>query len=212
VVAKECDLPSFRVEAVDEAVWNWVCSLLNDPDTLAESLEAYQQQRRSAQAQQYERLDVIAGILEQQRTQLTRLLDLYIAGEFPKEILAERKSHLEKSIHDLEAERMSLSGRLNASALTGDRIKMIEAFANNVSKRPERAYDEFASRRNIIEELDVRATLETQGGLLICSAECILGEEVLSIAHSSSPTTDWPVCKTGRWCSGLSASGATARW
>jgi hypothetical protein len=34
----------------------------------------------------------------------------------------------------------------------------------------------FASRRNIIEELDVRATLETQDGLPICSAECILGE------------------------------------
>jgi site-specific DNA recombinase len=212
VVAKECDLPSFRVEAVDEAIWNWVCSLLNDPGTLAESLEAYQQQRRSAQAQQYERLEVIAGILEQQRTQLTRLLDLNIAGEFPKEILAERKSHLEKSIQDLEAERRSLTGRLNASSLTGDRIKMIEAFANNVSKRLEHAYDDFASRRNIIEELEVRATLEVQDGLPICSAECILGEEVLSIAHSSSPTTDWPVCKTGRWCSGLSASGATARW
>ncbi len=38
-----CNLPSFRVDVVDELVWNWVKDLLTKPGVLENGLAEYQE-------------------------------------------------------------------------------------------------------------------------------------------------------------------------
>ncbi len=46
--AYKCESPYFRTEGVDEAVWEWVKTLLVDKDALVQGLEALQEQRALA--------------------------------------------------------------------------------------------------------------------------------------------------------------------
>ena len=47
---------------------------------------------------------------------LERALDLYLAGDFPKEMLIDRQARLEKTISGLEHERAGLAAHLKRAS------------------------------------------------------------------------------------------------
>jgi hypothetical protein len=51
----------------------------------------------------YDRLAIIDQQAEDHQRQLNKLLDLYLNGDFPKDMLQERKSRLEETIIKLES-------------------------------------------------------------------------------------------------------------
>jgi hypothetical protein len=75
---------------------------------IAISLQA---ERERENAPLRERLKVTEDLLADNRTQLKRLLDLYLAGNFPKEMLVESKTRLETTMEALEKERAGLTAR-----------------------------------------------------------------------------------------------------
>ena len=46
LVGKTCKLPGFRADHVDRVVWDWVRSLVTDPEALAEGLRAREAERK----------------------------------------------------------------------------------------------------------------------------------------------------------------------
>ena len=56
----------------------------------------------------------IEGLLIEKRESLKRLLDLYLSGEFHKEMLIEKKTDLERIIAELEKERAGLIASMEA--------------------------------------------------------------------------------------------------
>ena len=95
--------------------------------------------------------------------ELEKLLDLYLAGDFDKEMLTERKTRLEATITALEEERTDLTIQLEAVTLTDEQIATITDFAREVSGGLEIADQDFDARRKIIDLLDVRVTLAQEG-------------------------------------------------
>jgi len=51
--------------------------------------------------------------LDDNQGQLTRLLDLYLAGDFVREVLTERRTRLEENISNLRKEHSDISSHLN---------------------------------------------------------------------------------------------------
>ncbi len=75
IIGQECDIPNFKANHVDAAVWSWVKSFLSDPVALQDGLNAYQAEREQENAPLQERLKVVEDLLTDNRAQLKRLLD-----------------------------------------------------------------------------------------------------------------------------------------
>ena len=154
-----CNLPQFRVEDVDSITWEWVKSFLIDPKALSNGLIAYQEERAIDVAQTEERIEVINDLIDDNQAQLNRLIDLYLAGEFSKEFLIDRKKRFETTIESLEAEKNNLYAFLETRILTQDQISNIKLFAAEIGKGIESADNDFEKRRRMIELLNVQAFL-----------------------------------------------------
>lgn len=103
----------FRVEQVDEVIWNWIRSLLPEPETLQEGLIAQREKLDRGNAPIRERLEVVDDLLDDNRRQLERLVDLYLTSDFPKDVLMDRKDHLESTIRHLRRSGPSCSSDWN---------------------------------------------------------------------------------------------------
>ena len=178
---KDCDAPSFRVDQVDAAVWKWVRDLLLTPEALRQNLEEQQAEQERANQPLRDRLAVIDDLLTDNRKQLERLLDLYLSGDFDKEMLTERKAKLETTIAALEKEQSDLVMTLEAQTLTDDQIMTIEDFAKEVAEGLVKAEENFEVRRQIIDLLDVRVTLAIEEGQKVAYVRCLVDEAGLSI-------------------------------
>jgi hypothetical protein len=108
--------------------------MLTDPALLTESLELYQSEHEDESAPMRARVQVIDGLLAENQSQLIRLIDLYISGDFPKEMLIDIKTRLETNIRALENERASILGHIERKAPTPDQIQDLYDFANAAAK------------------------------------------------------------------------------
>jgi site-specific DNA recombinase len=178
--AHQCDAPSFRADQIDAMVWGWIKSFLSDPATLAKGLDEYQAEREKENEPVKARLLMVASLYESNEAQLKRLLDLYLKGDFPKEMLVERKTRLEATMLNLAKEKASLMAYLLERMPTGEQIQSIQDFAANIAKGLEAAETDFQTKRSIIEALDVQATLAAEDGRKVVYARCILGEDNLN--------------------------------
>jgi hypothetical protein len=75
------------------------------------------------------------------------VLDLYLSGDFDREMLMERKTRLKTMIDDLEREQAELTVRLEAQALTDERIEGIMARMAKMRKGLEKAEGDFKKQR-----------------------------------------------------------------
>ena len=103
---------------------------------------------------------------------------MYLSGDFPREMLTERKSRPENTIEALEQERRALAAPLEERTLTDEDAQSLEDFAREV----QRAFavlddDDFKARRAMVERLDLRVTLATEDGQKVAYVSSpVLGE------------------------------------
>jgi hypothetical protein len=180
-LTRECDLPGFRVDQVDEAAWQWVKSFLTNPQALEQGLWEVQRGREKENTLIQDRLAVVDDLLADNRSQLERLLELYLSGEFQKDVLTERKARLEETNSTLENERVGLVASLETRVLSVEQIHTTQELAAKVCRNLHAADDDFDAKRQIIEELDVQATLVVESGERVVYARCILGEQVFGV-------------------------------
>ncbi len=156
---RNCDAPLFRVDQVDAGAWAWVKELLTEPEAFARGLRKYRQMREEEDEPVRTRLAVVDDLLADNRLQLGRLLDLYLTGDFTKEMLTDRKSRLEKTILALEKERVDLVAQLDAGMLTDAQVQDVKDFMAKVAPGIAMADADFDIRRGVIEALNVVAKL-----------------------------------------------------
>jgi site-specific DNA recombinase len=184
--AQPCKAERFRADRVDHLVWAWVKSFLTNPATLAQGLNEYQAERKKVNAPLLERLRAVDNLLAGNKAQLRRLLDLYLAGDFPKEMLTERKARLEVTIEAFQKERDNLAATVEAQTVTQEQMQTLQDFAADVAEGLEAAEADFQTRRCIIEALDVQATLAVEDGQKVVYVRCVLGKKLLPIDHHRS--------------------------
>ena len=185
-VLGKCEAKSFKADVVDNAVWEWVKSVLTNPAVLAEGLRADQEKRETTNKPLRDRLAVVDNLLADNRRQLERLLDLYLSGDFDKEMLIERKTRLEATIEALEGERAGLAARLEAQTLTTEEVESIREFAAKVASGLDAAGDAFEARRATLEMLDVHVALTMEGGDQVAYVRCLSYNSELSIMPRTS--------------------------
>jgi site-specific DNA recombinase len=178
---QRCNQRSFRADRVDGVVWNWITGLLTDPEALRQGLEAEQTEREKKTQPLRDRLEVIDDLRTSHQAQLEKLLDLYLSGDFAKEVLTERKAQLEKTIAGLADERTELLAHLEARTLSDEQIASVEAFARELAPGLEAAKEDFDTRRRVVELLDVHVTLVEEQGRQVVYVRCLVKEAELWI-------------------------------
>jgi len=180
LTARRCDLPAFRVDSVDMAVWNWVEDILGTPGFIRQSLLEAQEASEELNQSLYDRLHTVEHLIEQNQEKLNRLLDLYLAGDFDREILVEKQTQIQQIISDLEKEKGDILINLEEIVITDEQIINIEAVAQEIRSKLNGKRD-FASKRKIIEMMNVSGTLAVENGEKVIYIQCILGEDRLSV-------------------------------
>jgi hypothetical protein len=122
--------------------------------------------------------------LADNKAQLTRLLDLYLSGNLPMEMLTECKVKLETTINALEKERNALSTQINVNRLDDKQIRSIKEFALSVVKDLELVESDFDTKREVIELLNVQVTLTIENEQKVVYRQCRLGTTTISITST----------------------------
>jgi site-specific DNA recombinase len=167
---------SYPSKLVDEIAWGWVRQLLLDPQAIGEGLAAYKREQEINTGPITMRISTVEGLLIDKRESLKRLLDLYLSGEFHKEMLIDKKADLEKTIAELEKERASLLANLEAQNITEEQEQTLIEFTRKIGKGLKAADANFKTRREVIEALGVEATLFHEAGQKTIRIKCILAE------------------------------------
>ena len=180
-----CHSPMFRVDKVDYLVWEWVKNLLGDMQALKIGLETHKTERERQVAPLRNRLSVVEKLIVDQNKQLSKLIDLYLSGDFDKDMLTEKRCRLENTIVGLERERASLIAILNEQTLTPEQIQNIYDFALRISRGLEQAESNPDIQRNLIASLELKAKLVIENGEKVVYAECVLGENSFGLSSVS---------------------------
>ncbi len=111
------------------------------------------------------------------------MLDLYLSGEFPAEMLQERKARLEEMITNLKREHIDISTHIQTTIISDQEVANIEAFCGELRLRLDNAT--FEQQRQLIDMLDVRGKLAIENNEKVVYVKCILGQQLLSVARTS---------------------------
>lgn len=133
-----------------KSFWDWITSLLTDPQQLRMGLEAYQADKEHTVAPLRERLELVDEMLTTEQTKLTRLLELYLSGEFPKEMLTERKNRLEAKIKALENEELELRATLAERTISQEQIDLVKQFGEEIADELVTADEDMESIRYVL--------------------------------------------------------------
>lgn len=123
-----CDMPIFQAKRLETMVWEWLRSLLMHPDRLAQGLRGKQAEMEAANSVIRERKTLLDNSISKIQNQLEKLLDLYLEGSFPKEVLNDRKLELESDLSEMIRERTELSAYLIPVGLPNEDIEVIDPF------------------------------------------------------------------------------------
>ena len=160
----QCDVMPVRCDAVDNTVWNWVKDALQHPEKLAAGLRGEKLEDERANRALQDRLQLIVSTLADTNQQLAKLLDVYLAGGFPKELLAERRA-------DLEHERQGLQVHLSQVIWTEEKTQEVEAAVREIAEGLDGAT--FDDKRRYFDLLDVRATYALEDGSKLSTSNAV---------------------------------------
>ena len=177
-----CTNKQVRTDCLEQAVWQEVCGLLNDPQRLAREYER-RLQALAQPADDVRRMSMDKQ-LRQCRQGVTRLIDAYAGGylekgEFESRIdhLKERKETLEKQIAEADNE-----------ALSHTELQLIIGRLEDFSAKVKAGLDatDFTSQRDLIRTLVKRVEIDREDVNIVFRIE--------PISDSSVPPGNLPYC------------------
>jgi len=165
----------YRAPWVDAAVWDWIYSLISEPERVIDGLADRQAAMEKELAPLRERQHAIDELIAEHERQLGKLLDLYLTANFPQDLLTERQNRLEVTIRSLEQERANLANQLESETMSEVELQSLQAFAASIAEGLDEADDRFQAQLVVIERLDVRVRLVLEDGEKVAYASCMFG-------------------------------------
>lgn len=182
----------FRVEHWDDSVWREIRSFLASPESIQSGAKQFQAEQEASQTPIRHRLSTTEKLLERKQKELGRLIDLYVAGDFDRDLLLDRKQRLESEILSLRTEVDILNDQLN-EGLTDQQVAELVAFSQKIAEGLDKADSDFALRRRIVDYLNTRVVLAVEDGEQVAYLTCQFGYSArlpksLNVSEAGSPS------------------------
>ena len=178
-----CDLPCFKTEVVDKAVWEWIENLLRDPENIAEGLRGVHAEVESSNQKLLERIGFLEQQIESISQQEDRLLSLYLDDRIPKSVLDDKMVEFENMKEKMSEEAANTKSLL-VYIPTKDEIIGLSEVVRKIGDRLLGAT--YKEKRQIIDLLDVTVTLSHQEKERYVNMECLIGESIVSLMSLTS--------------------------
>lgn len=167
-VKGKCGLPGFRQDLVEPAVWRWIRTLMDNPEALLEGYRATQAEQEKQYAHRRQQLATLDEQISDYEAKLTRLLDLYLDGGFPRDALDARKAEYNEVLERMRAHRSALAEQIEQATITDEDIISITTFVRTVKEQLADIGDaDFATKRQLVEVLNLTGTLSVEEGIKI---------------------------------------------
>ncbi len=173
---RSCDSRLFRADKTDAAVWTALRELFSRPEELQNGLIEHNASLQERSVPLRAELATVHSVIDEQQQQLSKLLDLYLAGTFGRDIVEERKAIIERAITQLEDQAARLEAQINADMLTEEELETLCEFSEHIADALDTADSSFDMRRLLVDTLDVNARLAREDGREFAYIECHLGE------------------------------------
>lgn len=164
----------FRTDIVDRIAWSWVTSILLNPQRIEEGYRTYLETADEQNAPLLRQAELAETLLRQEEDKLSRLIDLYLSGKFDRESLLDRKQRLETTVASLRSQRDTLAARVSAQELERAELVTLMNWIGELGDGLDvvNETDDFATKRGIIDGLDVRASLAVEDGERVVYMSC----------------------------------------
>lgn len=134
------------------------------------------------------RLELIEGHIAENEKQLNKLLDLYLSGDFERDMLSERRARLEENIENLRKEQAEISSFLDQLVLSDAQVEGIRLFCETVKNVLDTAT--FEHKRQVLEMLDVRGTLAIEDNERVIYVKCLVTPQQRLSLLPTSPSSN----------------------
>lgn len=176
----------YRVDDVDRTAWESIREKLYDEKSLLTALRDQQSRRNEILEPKRRELEIVKQLITENENQLDKLIDLYLRGDFPKEMLTERKQRLEQTLDGLRGEQVRILELIKEQELNDESIQSIMDFRSAVGNGILEADRDFAKRRWLFEKLNVSGELNVEDGQKVLYLHCDIGNERLLAASINS--------------------------
>ena len=181
-------MPMFRGRDVDDAVWAWLVNLIQHPEYIVAGLQDRQEEQGRSNQALTARLELIEGHIAENEKQLTKLLDLYLSGDFERNMLSERRARLEENIDNLRKEQTEISSFLEQLVLSDAQVEDIRLFCETIKDVLDTAT--FEQKRQVLEMLDVRGTLAIEDNERVIYVKCLVTPQQRLSLLPTSPSSN----------------------
>lgn len=185
---KVCDVSNYHVDAVDTAVWAWICDLLGNPEKIKQGLQELQEDSLAPKKSLEDRNIIIQEQLDEAQDKLNKIIDLYLNRVFTEDVLLLKKAEIESTIHHLQSELTEISSHLHNQDVSAEQFADIEAFCKEIQSRLSGAT--FEEKRQLIDFLDVHGKLALENDEKVVYVKCQIGKQQLSVARTSHSPND----------------------
>jgi site-specific DNA recombinase len=182
----------FKAADVDFTIWEWLKSFIRNPDAIDAGIAEYNEHHEHEQAPIRERLAVVDDLLSDHSAQLQKLLDLYLEGNFPKELLVERRQRLQDTVDALANERVNLVGLLESRGYLPEQLQAMKEYTKEIVAGLDEAEEDIEARKHIVEMLNVYAALVIENEEKVAYVTCVfkITPERLLIVSPNTNRTD----------------------
>ena len=178
---------SYKMEAVETAVWSWVKSGLLDPEQLHEFLTGYQESQWAEMQPFVNLIESSEKRLKQLEKEKDRLIKAYRQGVLTLDDIATQKTAVEKEIADTRTAIANLQNELKPKLLDHDSIEEIKKHAAAIGKAADAADNDRELQRQLYRLLDLQGALSYIDGEGWVDISCVLGDSHLPTSYSTKP-------------------------
>lgn len=175
----QCRARKWRSADIDNKVWDWVRSILLNPEQLLEKMRDSQAERSATIAQWQERLAVTDDLIASNEGQLSRANELYIRGNLTPEAFSQWEAQLKASLSGLREQRTKIMAEIDGKLISAEQFQTLRQFAQDVAERLSYANNHFDERRKMLDALNVTVALDWENGQWVIYANCEISGDVL---------------------------------
>jgi single stranded DNA-binding protein len=188
--AENCKLKHAKVGNVDDTIWQFTKTLLEDPRFMIDVMKEAQEEQSRGNMLLSERIDTIDKLVTEAQAEIDQLYLDFKGTKSGKvrELIEQDIERTQTKVDGLLSEREKLAGQVQEQNITDEEIAVLEAFAEKVKHRLPHAT--FQDKRDIIEALKLRFELDFEEGehviyvnLYARQFKLFLGEEVISFVE-----------------------------
>jgi site-specific DNA recombinase len=177
ISAGECTLPGLRASVWDRIVWDWIESILLNPEKTTRGLRLEQAAREKANKPLRDELARLDAKLQALNEREARLLDLYLDGKRDKSKLDVEQAMIDRTRKTLTEERAEVAEGLEEVILSDERVQTIEEFSAEMREGAE--WVTFADKRQMLGWLEFKGRVKVEDGEPVIYAKCLIGRKKL---------------------------------